>query len=54
MQPNWRLRLSRWPYYRRPTCAYRSMQDIRGSALTAEEAKLAAVLGWCIEWVRRG
>ncbi|RYY33192.1 hypothetical protein EON62_04480 [archaeon] len=28
------------------------MQTIRGDALTAEEVKLASVLGWCIEWVR--
>jgi len=28
------------------------LHSIRGDALTDEEAKLAAILGWCIEWVR--
>lgn len=27
------------------------LQAIRGADLTAEEAKKAAILGWCIEWV---
>lgn len=29
-----------------------SLQSIRGEAITREEARLASVLGWCIEWVR--
>jgi hypothetical protein len=35
----------------RPHLSY-SLQTIKGTALTEEDAKMAAILGWCIEWVR--